>query len=106
MPEATAAPLGRRLCEVVGNRASGGYRVFSLRDEEGPEPEPGQFYMLAAERHWEERSGRPFLPRALSVADAAAGDGAVRLDFLVEGIGPGTERLCALEEGERVWVNG
>jgi dihydroorotate dehydrogenase electron transfer subunit len=106
MPEATAAPLGRRLCEVVGNRASGGYRVFSLRDEEGTEPEPGQFYMLAAERHWEERDGRPFLPRALSVADAAAEGSGVRLDFLVEGVGPGTERLCALEEGERVWVNG
>ena len=30
----------------------------------------------------------------------------MRLDFLVEGVGPGTERLCALEPGERVWVNG
>jgi dihydroorotate dehydrogenase (NAD+) catalytic subunit len=90
------------LCEVAANRPSGGYRVFSLMDEEGPEPEPGQFYMLAAERHWAERGGRPFLPRALSVADAADG----LLDFLVEGIGPGTDRLCALEPGERVWVNG
>jgi dihydroorotate dehydrogenase (NAD+) catalytic subunit len=105
------------LCEVIGNRASGGYRVFSLRDEEGPEPAPGQFYMLATERHWEERGGRPFLPRALSVADAGPssqlfphsgnkGEVGLRLDFLVEGIGPGTERLCAVEPGERVWVNG
>jgi NAD(P)H-flavin reductase len=93
------------LCEVTANRASGGYRVFSLRDEAGPLPEAGQFYMLAADRNWEQRGGRPFLPRALSVADAEA-DGGVRLDFLVEGIGPGTERLCALEPGERVWVNG
>jgi NAD(P)H-flavin reductase len=100
------APLGRRLCEVVGNRASGGYRIVSLRDEEGPEPEAGQFYMLAAERHWEQGGGRPFLPRALSVADAEAGSGTVRLDFLLEAVGPGTERLCGLEEGERVWVNG
>jgi dihydroorotate dehydrogenase electron transfer subunit len=99
------APLGRRLCEVTANRASGGYRVFSLRDEVGSLPEAGQFYMLAADRSWEQSSGRPFLPRALSVADAEAGDG-VRLDFLVEGIGPGTERLCALEPGELVWVNG
>jgi NAD(P)H-flavin reductase len=30
----------------------------------------------------------------------------VRLDFLIEGIGPGTDRLCALEQGEAVWVNG
>jgi NAD(P)H-flavin reductase len=96
------APLGRRLCEVTENRASGGYRVFSLRDEQGPAPAAGQFYMLAAERHWEERGGRPYLPRALSVADA----GEDRLDFLLEAVGPGTERLCGLEVGERVWVNG
>jgi dihydroorotate dehydrogenase (NAD+) catalytic subunit len=100
------APPGRRLCEVADNRASGGYRVFSLRDEEGPEPAPGQFYMLATERHWEERGGRPFLPRALSVADAGAEEGSLRLDFLLEAVGPGTERLCAVEPGERVWVNG
>ena len=96
------APLGRRLCEVTENRASGGYRVFSLRDEQGPAPEAGQFYMLAAERRWEERAGRPFLPRALSVADAVDG----RLDFLLEAVGPGTERLCGLEVGEGAWVNG
>jgi dihydroorotate dehydrogenase electron transfer subunit len=100
------APFGRRLCETVENRASGGYRVFSLADREGPEPLPGQFYMLAAERHWGERRQRPFLPRALSVADAEPGDGRVRLDFLIEGIGPGTDCLCELEPGERVWVNG
>jgi NAD(P)H-flavin reductase len=100
MPE--PALFGRRLCRVTENRASGGYRLFSLLDEEGPEPLPGQFYMLATERHWEQRGQRPFLPRALSVADA----GEDRLDFLVEGIGPGTDRLCELEAGEDVWVNG
>jgi dihydroorotate dehydrogenase (NAD+) catalytic subunit len=100
------APFGRRLCEVTESRASGGYRVFSLLDAEGPEPLPGQFYMLASECHWEEDGGRPFLPRALSVADAHDIDGGVQLDFLVEGIGPGTDRLCELERGERVWVNG
>jgi dihydroorotate dehydrogenase electron transfer subunit len=113
--------LGRRLCKVTANRASGGYRVFSLRDEVGSLPEAGQFYMLAADRDWQQSSGRPFLPRALSVADAdqmpnsplvadaqtkGELDRAVRLDFLLEAVGPGTERLCALEPGERVWVNG
>ncbi|HSR94392.1 MAG TPA: dihydroorotate dehydrogenase [Solirubrobacterales bacterium] len=100
------APFGRRACEVTDNRASGGYRLFSLRDEDGPEPLPGQFYMLATERHWEERGQRPFLPRAFSVADTDPTEGGVRLDFLIEGIGPGTDRLCELELGERIWVNG
>ncbi|HEX5761737.1 MAG TPA: dihydroorotate dehydrogenase [Solirubrobacterales bacterium] len=106
MPERQAPPFGRRRCEVVESRASGGYRLFSLLDREGPAPLPGQFYMLAAERRWEERGGRPFLPRALSVAEAKARDGAQRLDFLIEGIGPGTDRLCDLQPGEQVWVNG
>jgi dihydroorotate dehydrogenase electron transfer subunit len=114
------APFGRRLCEVGESRDSGGYRLFSLLDGEGPEPKPGQLYMLATESHWEQQAQRPYLPRALSVADAAPAltssllaDSAkkdevsgVRLDFLIEGIGPGTDRLCELEPGEGVWVNG
>jgi len=100
------APFGRRLCPVTESRASGGYRVFSLLDGEGPAPEPGQFYMLATGEHWEQSGSRPYLPRALSVAEAGeAGDG-IRLDFLIEGIGPGTDRLCGLKVGEGVWVNG
>jgi NAD(P)H-flavin reductase len=100
------APFGRRLCEVSANRASDGYRVFSLLDREGPEPRPGQFYMLAATAGWAGAGERPFLPRAISVAETGPAASGVRLDFLVEGIGPGTDRLCALEPGEGVWVTG
>jgi NAD(P)H-flavin reductase len=100
------APFGRRLCEVAENRPSGGYRVFSLLDRDGPEPLPGQFYMLSAARNWAQGGGRPFLPRAISVAETASAAGGVRLDFLVEGVGPGTDRLCGLEEGEMVSVTG
>jgi len=99
------APFGRRSCEVGDSRASGGYRIFSLLDREGPEPLPGQFYMLATVGRWGE-DGRPYLPRAISVAETGSAAEGVRLDFLIEGIGPGTDRLCELEAGERVWVTG
>jgi dihydroorotate dehydrogenase (NAD+) catalytic subunit len=100
------APFGRRLCEVAENQISGGYRIFSLIDRKGPAPEPGQFYMLATERSWGEGGGRPYLPRAISVAETAPSKDGVRLDFLVEGVGPGTDRLCELEAGEQVWLTG
>jgi dihydroorotate dehydrogenase (NAD+) catalytic subunit len=101
-----SAPFGRRLCEVSANAISGGYRIFSLLYREGPIPAPGQFYMLASERGWGEGGGRPYLPRAISVAETAPAKGGVRLDFLVESVGPGTDRLCELEPGEGVWVTG
>src|SRR5213595_2415908 len=98
--ERVVAPLGRRACAVTGNRQTGGYRIFSALDAAGPEPRAGQFYMLAAVDGWGNRTGRPYLPRAFSVAEAeVTGDG-VRLDFLVEDVGPGTERLASLREGE------
>src|SRR6478672_8409754 len=96
------APFGRRLCEVTANEATGGYRIFSLLDRDGPAPAAGQFYMLASEHGWGEGGGRPFLPRAISVAEIAPAKEGVRLDFLVEGVGPGTDRLCELEAGEEV----
>ena len=38
----------------------------------GPEPRAGQFYMLAAADGWGSAHGRPYLPRAFSVAEAEA----------------------------------
>jgi dihydroorotate dehydrogenase electron transfer subunit len=100
------APAGRRLVEVTSNRPSGAYRIFTALDREGPEPRAGQFYMLAAGKQWAATGERPYLPRAFSVADSVPGDDGIRLDFLVEAIGPGTERLADLKPGEGLWVTG
>jgi dihydroorotate dehydrogenase (NAD+) catalytic subunit len=100
------APWGRRLTGVTESHPSGGYHLFSLLDRDGPEPAPGQFYMLATGDRWQHLGERPFLPRALSVAEAATDPDGVRLDFLIEGIGPGTNRLCELQVGEQVWITG
>jgi dihydroorotate dehydrogenase electron transfer subunit len=104
--ERVTAPPGRRASEVVANHATGGYRLFSALDATGPEPRAGQFYMLAAADGWGQQSGRPYLPRAFSVAATEADEGGVRLDFLVEAVGPGTERLAALRPGEGLWITG
>ena len=100
------APLGRRRCEVTSNRASGGYRIVSARDKSGPLPRAGQFYMLATEQGWGGEGGRPYLPRAFSVARAAESGGAVELEFLSETVGLGTARLAALERGDGLLVTG
>jgi len=105
-PGAAQTPFGRRLCAVSANEPTGGYRLFSVVDREGPEPLPGQFYMLATAKHWDQAGERPFLPRALSVAETAPTAKGTRLDFLIEATGPGTTRLCDLEPGERLWLNG
>ncbi|HEY6637953.1 MAG TPA: hypothetical protein VIZ61_09765 [Solirubrobacterales bacterium] len=104
--ERVTAPFGRRRCEVTRNLASGGYRIFSALDSAGPPPAAGQFYMLAADSGWGGDGGRPYLARAFSVADAAQQDRGVRLDFLVQAVGPGTSRLAALEPGEGLWIHG
>jgi dihydroorotate dehydrogenase electron transfer subunit len=100
------APPGRRLCEITENRRAGGYRIFTALDPSGPEPRAGQFYMLSAAEGWGQRDGRPYLPRAFSVAEARQAEEGLQLDFLVEAVGPGTERLAALEAGQGLWVTG
>jgi NAD(P)H-flavin reductase len=103
--ERVLAPFGRRRCEVAANRKTGGYRIVSALDPGGPEPAAGQFYMLATAR-WGGASARPYLPRACSVAAAERVEGGVRLDFLLEAVGPGTERLAELEPSDALFVTG
>lgn len=105
-PTRVLAPFGRRRAEVVANEVSGGYRVITARDGEGPDPAAGQFYMLANERGWGGGGERPFLPRAFSVADAVADDDGVRLSFLLEEVGPGTEALARLAPGDGLLLTG
>jgi dihydroorotate dehydrogenase electron transfer subunit len=100
----TLAPLGRRAAEVTGHRRVGAYDVVSCDDADGPAPDPGQFYMLAATERWGGgEDERPFLPRAFSVLRHHE-DGT--LDFLLEDVGPGTERLGALRPGDGLWLLG
>lgn len=99
------APFGSRECELVERRETGGYVVFSALDENGPDPAPGQFYMLSG-AGWGEARGRPYLPRAFSVAAVERTGRGVRLDFLVEAVGPGTAALAALEPGDALRLHG
>jgi dihydroorotate dehydrogenase electron transfer subunit len=100
----TLAPFGRRRARVVANERYGAYAVFSAQDPDGPaDPRPGQFYMLAAASRWGAGTDeRPYLPRAFSFARAREG----ALSFLVEAVGPGTERLAELEPGADLWLTG
>ena len=97
------APFGTREVPIIGTEEIGPYRVFSCADADGPQPAAGQFYMLASAEGWGGGSDeRPYLPRAISVL--AAGDG--QLSFVLEAVGPGTERLAALEEGDALRLLG
>jgi dihydroorotate dehydrogenase electron transfer subunit len=97
-----SAPFGRRLLTVTGIEELGAYRLLRVADG-GPAPRPGQFAMLATAQRWGAgEDERPFLPRAFSVARWAGGEA----HYLLEDVGPGTHRLCALRAGEEVWALG
>jgi dihydroorotate dehydrogenase electron transfer subunit len=99
-----SAPFGRRLLTVTGMHALGTvYQVLTVADPDGPDPEPGQFAMLAAAERWGGgRDERPYLPRAFSIARRLDGE----CHFLLEDVGPGSRRLCALQVGEELWALG
>ncbi len=97
------APFGRRRVTITGASNAGAYRVLETADPAGPQPWPGQFYMLAAAARWGAgEDERPYLPRAFSFLHAQ--DGAV--SFMFEDVGPGTARLCELGRGDELWLMG
>lgn len=99
------APFGRRAVPVTAREQHGAYIVLRCEDARGPRPQAGQFYMLSATARWGGgESERPFLPRALSVLRAPAG--ATELHFMLEDVGPGTNRLCELGPGEELNLLG
>jgi NAD(P)H-flavin reductase len=97
------APFARRALTVTGMDELGAYRLLRVADPDGPEPQAGQFAMLAAAERWgggEEE--RPYLPRAFSIARRSAGES----QFLLEDVGPGSRRLCELQAGDQLWTLG
>jgi NAD(P)H-flavin reductase len=99
------APFGRRPAAIVDVERIGAYTVLRCADPQGPRPQAGQFYMLAAAERWGGGEGeRPYLPRAFSVLRApASGD---ELHFLLEDVGPGTHRLAELGSGDALLLVG
>ncbi len=93
---------------VSGVERIGAYSVITAHDGSGPrDPRPGQFYMLASEECWGGGGDeRPYLPRAFSYARAHVEPDGVALSFLLEAIGPGTERLGALRPDEGLALVG
>jgi dihydroorotate dehydrogenase electron transfer subunit len=99
----TLAPFGRRRARVSAREQHGAYVVLRCADPDGPQPQAGQFYMLTAGSRWGGGDGeRPFLPRAFSVLRAAGGE----LQFMIEDVGPGTNRLAELGPGDELLLLG
>ncbi len=98
------APPELRSVAVCDNVRLGAYRLITASEAEAVAvPQPGQFYMLSSAERWGGGADeRPYLPRAFSHARARDG----RLSFLLEVIGPGTERLGQLPAGERLDLVG
>ncbi len=88
---------------MTANEPLGPYRVIAAADPAGPVPAAGQFFMLSAGERWGGgEGGRPFLPRAFSML-RREGD---ELRFMLEDVGPGTNRLATLEPGDGLLVVG
>ena len=104
----TLAPPERRIAQVSGVERLGAYDLITALDPTGPtSPRPGQFYMLAAEEGWGGGDDeRPYLPRAFSYARARVEEDGIALSFLLEAVGPGTQRLAELAPDEGLALLG
>jgi NAD(P)H-flavin reductase len=98
-----SAQFGRRPATVTGIDELGAYRLLRVADPSHGDPQPGQFAMLAAVERWGgSEDGRPYLPRAFSIARRREQE----LHFLLEDVGPGSRRLCELRAEDRMWLLG
>jgi dihydroorotate dehydrogenase electron transfer subunit len=104
----TLAPPERRVAAVSGVERLGAYDLITAVDRFGPrDPRPGQFYMLACANGWGGGGDeRPYLPRAFSCARAVVESDGVALSFLLEAVGPGTERLSEVKHDEDLALVG
>jgi dihydroorotate dehydrogenase electron transfer subunit len=103
----TQAPFAVRTLPITARGRHGAYVVLHAADRGGPHPQPGQFYMLRSARRWGGGiDERPFLPRAFSVLRAQDSADGLQLQFLLEAVGPGTERLSEMGEGDELSVLG
>ncbi len=84
----------REQLTVLSREPVGPYSLLRLERGALQPGSPGQFFMLEA-------PGR-LLPRPMSLCLAPPGE----LAFLIDPIGPGTQALCALGEGEAIHVFG
>jgi dihydroorotate dehydrogenase electron transfer subunit len=96
LPAAARPVAVRSLARVVGNHALGSLHWLALEAPGWPGARPGQFALLQPE------GSRCFLSRALSVSKQEHDV----VSFLIAPVGGGTRELCALDEGEQVWVLG
>lgn len=101
------APLGDRVAPVAGVARLGAYTLIEADDPSGVAPRAGQFYMLSADAGWGGgEEGRPYLPRALSVARVREVGAGTRLTFMLEDVGPGTHALAGLAIGQELRLTG
>jgi dihydroorotate dehydrogenase electron transfer subunit len=102
MSEVVNAPVASTA--VVKRRDEAARDIYVLTLEIAsrvPVPLPGQFYQVDC------GGGREhLLPRPIGALDAYSDSRGLTLAFMIESVGWGTARLCALEPGERIKLLG